>query len=432
MYQFDGQWEFSLQFEILKHFRNASGPYTGFVKGANTGKVKVSIVDEMTPDPDPKPGQIEALNYLLENSEIVFLKLAEYAFEEYPKIKKRYYGDEEAPEDMPDLKHVDEIRNLIGVGNIFIHCDEKEGLANIGFECGCTWDEEHGLGIVMNRTELIRIGQAEEAFSSNQTAPGYIHPQKPIKHKAHPKYGTLKPYQISENKYYETRLISGKHNDTFIQLVNEGEINLRKKPLPNVNSFMDTAIRSKNYEIAQFLLDKGLSIGSTINHCMSGGFNQEVYDFVIKNGGHIDSKDRSGNSLLLNSAQRLIRLYDVKKQERQYNKVFYPDMEEKMKKEREILERFIRLGANPYIKNRSKYDIFEIARNLPEDFNKEYKDFLWHCIRTHHPDKINEPEEMVKPLSTKTIVDAEQKPQKKPRIASPVPPKQKKPWWKFW
>jgi hypothetical protein len=44
--------------------------------------------------------------------------------------------------------------------------DEKDGYAYIGFELGCTWDEEHGDGVMMQKDRVIEIGLAATSFDS--------------------------------------------------------------------------------------------------------------------------------------------------------------------------------------------------------------------------------------------------------------------------
>ncbi len=43
---------------------------------------------------------------------------------------------------------------------------DKEDFAYIGFELGCSWDEEHGVGVMMHKDRIVAIGQAETSFDS--------------------------------------------------------------------------------------------------------------------------------------------------------------------------------------------------------------------------------------------------------------------------
>jgi hypothetical protein len=45
-----------------------------------------------------------------------------------------------------------------------VHQVQKDGIPYVGFEFACTWDEEHGLGVLMHGTRTVEIGGADTAF----------------------------------------------------------------------------------------------------------------------------------------------------------------------------------------------------------------------------------------------------------------------------
>jgi hypothetical protein len=53
----------------------------------------------------------------------------------------------------------------MGLSTVHILNDGKDGLAYVGFELGCTWEEEHGLGVMSLGDRIIEVGSAEDAFS---------------------------------------------------------------------------------------------------------------------------------------------------------------------------------------------------------------------------------------------------------------------------
>jgi hypothetical protein len=55
-------------------------------------------------------------------------------------------------------------RPLIGLHALHVHPVEKDGLPYVGFELGCTWDHEHGLGVLMHGPRVVDIGGADTAF----------------------------------------------------------------------------------------------------------------------------------------------------------------------------------------------------------------------------------------------------------------------------
>lgn len=65
---------------------------------------------------------------------------------------------------MPDVKSIEDFRDLIGLHAVNIHQVEKDGIPYAGFEFGCTWDAEHGLGVLMHGTRTVEIGGADTAI----------------------------------------------------------------------------------------------------------------------------------------------------------------------------------------------------------------------------------------------------------------------------
>ena len=65
----------------------------------------------------------------------------------YPKIRAIYASNGDADDDsLPPIKDKDDLRRLVGLGIVHVLDTAKAGHAYVGFEMGCTWDEEHGLG----------------------------------------------------------------------------------------------------------------------------------------------------------------------------------------------------------------------------------------------------------------------------------------------
>jgi hypothetical protein len=53
---------------------------------------------------------------------------------------------------------------LIGLSSVHVLSVAKDGIAYIGFEFGCTWDGEHGLGVMTHRDRVIEVGGADTSF----------------------------------------------------------------------------------------------------------------------------------------------------------------------------------------------------------------------------------------------------------------------------
>ena len=84
--------------------------------------------------------------------------------EKYPSLQKIYeYSEKEKADFMPDLNTIDGFSDLVSPNSIYVL--ENEGKEpNIGFFFSCSWDSEHGLGIMTYKGNVVAIGGADTAF----------------------------------------------------------------------------------------------------------------------------------------------------------------------------------------------------------------------------------------------------------------------------
>jgi hypothetical protein len=47
---------------------------------------------------------------------------------------------------------------------VHLHPIKRADLPYLGFELGCTWDEEHGLGVLMHGTRAVAVGGSDTAL----------------------------------------------------------------------------------------------------------------------------------------------------------------------------------------------------------------------------------------------------------------------------
>jgi hypothetical protein len=57
-----------------------------------------------------------------------------------------------------------DLRKNVDLRSLKFHDVESGALPYIGFELGCSWDDEHGLGVLMHGTRVVKIGQADTAL----------------------------------------------------------------------------------------------------------------------------------------------------------------------------------------------------------------------------------------------------------------------------
>jgi hypothetical protein len=48
--------------------------------------------------------------------------------------------------------------------SVHIHWIERDGLAYVGYELSCEWDNEHGAGVLMHADRVVEVGQADTAI----------------------------------------------------------------------------------------------------------------------------------------------------------------------------------------------------------------------------------------------------------------------------
>jgi hypothetical protein len=108
---------------------------------------------------------VAAYAFLKANEAAVAAAVLKGIFEQYPRLRENYgYDKAEAEEYMPEIGSPADLRNLIGLGNVHVLPVVKDGMAYVGFEFGCTWDEEHGLGVMTYGTRVLSVGDASDSF----------------------------------------------------------------------------------------------------------------------------------------------------------------------------------------------------------------------------------------------------------------------------
>ncbi len=112
----------------------------------------------------PVAEQIAAYEYLHDHEAHVTEVAVKAILEEHPKWRERWKIKEDDPA-MPSIKTVEELRNAIGLGTVHILNVAKEGVAYLGLECGCEWDQEHGLGVLLLRDRVLEVCQANTSFN---------------------------------------------------------------------------------------------------------------------------------------------------------------------------------------------------------------------------------------------------------------------------
>lgn len=160
------EWYLEEQFDKVKEFRE-TGMYSITKAADSDGYLGVYIQDYEFDE--PQEFQKQALEYFNNNQSKVLNALCLGLINHYPRLMEMYNINELDEEfGFPELRTIDDVKKIIGLDNLHILSDKKDDLSYVGFECGCPWDIEHGLGIIMHRDRVIDVGGADIAFSSSR------------------------------------------------------------------------------------------------------------------------------------------------------------------------------------------------------------------------------------------------------------------------
>ncbi len=148
-------------------FQSRQGDYNSIDKNEKSnGFAKLAVGGDMViKNPEISIEHVNAYKYLIQNQENIKKNMLTELFNEYKSLKEEYgYNDEEALEYMPEIKDYNDFRHLIGLSTVHILNVFKENVAYVGYEFGCNWDEEHGLGILTHKDKIIKIGGIDTSF----------------------------------------------------------------------------------------------------------------------------------------------------------------------------------------------------------------------------------------------------------------------------
>lgn len=104
-----------------------------------------------------------AYRYLIENEARIHQCLVKAIEKEYNDFRNEIDGRDREKE-MPSLVDLNDLKKYMGLSQVYLHDEEKDGVGYIGFEFGCTWDTEHGLGVLLHKDQVIEIGFADCAI----------------------------------------------------------------------------------------------------------------------------------------------------------------------------------------------------------------------------------------------------------------------------
>jgi len=390
-FKFKGDWTVDFRFEAFEGFQSRRGAYTSLSSGERSdGVVSLTIDDDVSDEPDPKAEQIEAINFLIDNPNLIKDTLRRGLDDIYEELKVRYDFEEEedGQRRFPTIHELSDYDSVFGVGNVYIQLASKEGVAYVGLECGCSWDEEHGLGFLLHKDKLIKVGAADiafnwDAYKDNGTLDAVLKELKvkktPKKYQAHPKYGKLKPTQVIENDYYIINLIRGGFLDLFKLAYEDGDVNPNGKRDLVSKTYLEESVASGSIGISKFLLDKGAKLGAALQHAVG---KVDLVKLLVKYGAKINSENVNGNTILDETVNQLLYQFIILNHSVDRQELAMTEI----KSLRIFIADLVGMGASVRI---SKY--LEGIEKLTEGQQEEIVSFLNTLVESRQPKNENPP-----------------------------------------
>jgi hypothetical protein len=161
-------WMSSAKLPAWAGYQIREGAYGGVSSTAlSDGVVRIRFAPEGRHADPLSENEIALVQWLIDNEAAVHHAMLEKLFDEYPNIRDQwlsFFDKEEASEILPRIKHPEQLKKIVGVSFINVHQISKNGIPFIGVELGCTWEQEHGLGILLHGTTALELGGADTAF----------------------------------------------------------------------------------------------------------------------------------------------------------------------------------------------------------------------------------------------------------------------------
>ena len=164
-------WVGSVRLRTWAGFQTRRGPYASVSSPeASDGTVKLYVHCDGDGPVPPSAEQSAAFAYLIQDEKIVTDSVLTAIFERYPQFREEAldaYDDSEASLALfPEISRPEQLRPLIGLSIVHVLGDAKDGRSYVGFEFGCVWEREHGLGVMTHGDRVLAVGAAETSFQS--------------------------------------------------------------------------------------------------------------------------------------------------------------------------------------------------------------------------------------------------------------------------
>lgn len=126
------------------------------------GSVEIILTLDRRDDDLLTSNDLASVDWLIENQSVQAKAALKGLIEDYTDL---IWDIEDLSIGLPEtVEKPEDFHSRIGLCQVHIHNLLNEGIPYIGYEFGCDWDEEHGLGILMHGERVVSIGGADTAL----------------------------------------------------------------------------------------------------------------------------------------------------------------------------------------------------------------------------------------------------------------------------
>lgn len=146
-----------------QELRRTWGPFArDGVRAEKPRSLSVASVDDDSSAPTAE--QISAYAFLSEHGPALRETVLAAIAADYAKKRVDWADlDDDLDEWMPELAGPHELVDRIELSDIHVHRVIRGGLAYVGLELSCTWDEEHGAGVMLHGSRVVAVGGSDTA-----------------------------------------------------------------------------------------------------------------------------------------------------------------------------------------------------------------------------------------------------------------------------
>jgi hypothetical protein len=109
----------------------------------------------------PSVSQERALLQFVHNQQLLCPVIIDAIFDYYRSHRENWRTGDESLDDItvPPVQSPDDLRRLIRLDSLFVLDMSRDDLPLIGLCFACSWDIEHGLGVLIHGTRLVEVGE---------------------------------------------------------------------------------------------------------------------------------------------------------------------------------------------------------------------------------------------------------------------------------